>query len=247
MNRLLIALDAAKKTLGTVPILRSPRSKMGLSPSSLWFFGSLLGLTLAAFAPANWAADSNDEGFTQLFNGKNLDGWKVGDHAESFSVKDGAIVAHGDVAHLFYVADGNLKPFVNFELRVDVKTEPNSNGGIYFHTKYQEKSWPQIGFEAQVNNTYEADFRKTGSLYRVVDVKEKHVPDNEWYTETVIVKGKHVTIKINDKVVVDYEEPADKKPDPDCTRLLDKGTFALQAHDPKSTVYFKNIRVKRLD
>jgi hypothetical protein len=47
--------------------------------------------------------------------------------------------------------------------------------------------------------------------------------------------------------VVDYTEPPDKKPGNDFTRKLDEGTFALQAHDPKSVVRFKNIRVKRLD
>ena len=73
------------------------------------------------------------------------------------------------------------------------------------------------------------------------------IGDNEWYTETVIVKGKKIIVKINDKVVVDYDEPADKKAGEDFTRKIDEGTFALQAHDPGSTVHFKNIRVKRLD
>ena len=54
-------------------------------------------------------------------------------------------------------------------------------------------------------------------------------------------------IKVNDKVVVDYTEPEDATAGKDFTRKLDKGTFALQAHDPGSTVYFRNIRVKRLD
>ena len=135
---------------------------------------------------------------------------------------------------------------MNFELRADVKTEPKANGGIYFHTKYQDEGWPKYGFEAQVNNSH-GDHKRTGSLYDVVNVLDKNVPDDEWYTETVIVKGKQITIKINDKVVVDYTEPADKKAGEDFTRKIDQGTFALQAHDPGSVVHFKNIRVKRLD
>ena len=150
----------------------------------------------------------------------------------------------GQRSHIFYVGDD--KPFKDFELRVDVKTEPNSNGGIYFHTKYQEVGWPKAGFEVQVNNSH-GDWKRTGSLYDVVNVKEKHVPDNEWYTETIIVKGKKVITKINDKEVVNYDEPEGQKPQQGFDRVIGSGTFALQAHDPGSTVHFKNIRVKRLD
>lgn len=197
-----------------------------------------LGMTVSA-------ADSKEEGFVQLFDGKSFNGWKINERPESWSIVDGAFVAKGDRSHLFYV--GDEKPFVNFELRVDVMTEPHSNGGIYFHTKYQPEGWPKYGFEAQVNNTYDKDPQKTGSLYAVKPVTEKNVDDNVWYTETIIVKGKNVKIKINDKVVVDYDEPADKKAGEDFTRKIDQGTFALQAHDPGSRVHFKNIRVKRLD
>ena len=63
----------------------------------------------------------------------------------------------------------------------------------------------------------------------------------------MIVNGPQVTIKLNDKVVVNYEEPAGKEAfDEKFERRLGSGTFALQAHDPESTVYYKNIRVKRL-
>jgi len=102
------------------------------------------------------------------------------------------------------------------------------------------------GFEVQVNQTH-TDWKKTGSLYDVVNVREQLVKDNEWYTYDIIVKDKHVTIKVNDKVAVDWEQPPDHKAGVAFTRILDKGTFALQAHDPKSVVRYKNIRVKRLD
>jgi hypothetical protein len=207
---------------------------------------SLAFACLAWLAPARAAAPT-EEGFVQLFDGKTLDGWKINEHAESWKIADGAIVANGDRSHLFYVGDD--KPYVNFELRADVKTGTEANGGIYFHTKFQETGWPKYGFEAQVNNSPvgKKDPRKTGSLYAVKDVMEPPAKDGEWFTETVIVRGSRVVIKINDKVVTDYTEPADKKPGDDFTRKLDHGTFALQAHDPGSTVHFKNIRVKRLD
>lgn len=186
------------------------------------------------------------DGWISLFDGKSLSGWKVGENASTFSVKDGAIVANGPVAHLFY--DGNVKnhDFKNFEFKADVMTTPGSNSGLYFHTTYQESSWPQKGYEVQVNNSH-TDWRRTGSLYAIQDVKEVYVKDNEWYTESIIVKDKHVTIKINDKTVVEYDEPGNVQREEGMKdRVLSSGTFAIQGHDPQSKVYFKNIMVKPL-
>ena len=186
-----------------------------------------------------------ESGFKALTDGKTFNGWKMAnENQDSWSIKNGAFVAHGNRSHLYYV--GDEKPFLNFELKLDVMTEPKSNGGIYIHTQYQETNWPKYGYEVQVNQSH-TDWRKTGSLYSVQDVREQLANDNEWYTYDITVKGKHITIKVNDKVAVDWDEPADRKPGTDFTRILDKGTFALQAHDPNSTVYYKNIRVKRLD
>lgn len=191
------------------------------------------------------AADKTEDGFKRLDDGKTFKGWKISESPESWSIKEGAFVANGPRSHLFYV--GEDKPFKDFELKVDVLTRKDSNGGIYFHTKYQDVGWPKYGFEAQVNNAAGKDPQKTGSLYAVVKVLDVPAKDDEWFTEAVTVKGNKVTIKVNDKVVVDYTEPADQKAGEDFTRKIDEGTFALQAHDPGSTVYFKNIRVKRLD
>jgi hypothetical protein len=207
------------------------------------FAGWLAVLVLIAGNSSVWAAE--EPGFVSLFDGKTLTGWKINENEKSWSIRDGAIVANGDRSHLFYV--GDEKPFKNFELRVDVMTEKDSNGGIYFHTKFQEMGWPKYGFEAQVNNAAGKDPRKTGSLYAVKDVLTVPAKDGEWYTETVIVQGKRIIIKVNDKVVTDYTEPEGQKAGEDFTRVVDQGTFALQAHDPGSTVHFKNIRVKRLD
>lgn len=182
-----------------------------------------------------------------LFDGKTFNGWKVGANASTFSIKDGAIVANGEVAHLFYVGDVQQHNFKNFEFKADVMTTPGSNSGLYFHTEYQESSWPAKGYEVQVNNS-QSDWRRTGSLYAIEDVKEVYVKDNVWYTEHIIVNGKRVIIKINDKVVVDYTEPDDvKRPEGMEGRKISSGTFAIQGHDPKSKVYFKNIMVKPLD
>lgn len=202
-------------------------------------------LTVVALTACGFAADKTEDGFKRLDDGKTFKGWKISENPESWSIKDGAFVANGPRSHLFYV--GEDKPFKDFELRVDVLTKKDSNGGIYFHTKFQDVGWPKYGFEAQVNNAAGKDPQKTGSLYAVVKNLEVPAKDDEWFTETVIVKGNKITIQVNDKVIVDYTEPADQKAGEDFTRKIDQGTFALQAHDPGSTVYFKNIRVKRLD
>lgn len=190
---------------------------------------------------------ANADGWISLFDGKSFNGWKVGENASTFTIQDAAIVANGPVAHLFYNGDVKNHDFKNFEFKTDVMTTPGSNSGLYFHTVYQEGGWPQKGYEVQVNNSQE-DWRRTGSLYAIKDVKEVYVKDNEWYTESIIVKDKHVTIKINDKTVVEYDEPENVKREAGMEgRLISSGTFAIQGHDPQSKVYFKNIMVKPLD
>lgn len=200
-------------------------------------------LAIAPFACAQ-------DGWISLFNGKDFTGWKVNENTSTFSIQDGAIVAHGPRSHCFYVGPVHDHDFKNFELKVDVMTRPNSNGGIYFHTAYQAEGWPEKGFEVQVNNTH-PDHIKTGSLYHVVDlganVVSKIVKDNEWFTEDILVEGNTVTISLNGKQVVKWTQPADWKGTSDfAQRRIDHGTFALQGHDPGSTVYYKNIRVRPL-
>jgi hypothetical protein len=208
-----------------------------------WILMSAILVALTAFRHSK----SFSPEWVSLFDGHSLNGWKVGKNAGTFSVKDNQIVVHGSTAHLFYVGDYNNHVFKNFELKADVMTYPGANSGIYFHTQYQESGWPDTGFEVQVNNSH-TDWKRTGSLYDVVNIAEVYVKDMEWFTEYIKVEGKHVIIKLNDKTVVDYTEPADYKPDPGQTNhFLSSGTFALQGHDPKSEVHFKNIMVKVLD
>jgi hypothetical protein len=189
-------------------------------------------------------ADSED-GFVSLFDGKTFTGWKpAAENTNTWKIEDGALVTHGNRSHLFYVGDS--QPFRNFELKAEVMTEPHSNGGIYFHTQYQATGWPKHGFESQVNNSH-SDWKRTGSLYDVVNLGNTPARDNEWWTQDITVDGNKVTVKINDIVVLEYTEPPGAQPGKDFTRKLDAGTFALQAHDPKSVVRYRNIRVKRLN
>ena len=200
-------------------------------------------LTLLCAIPFTQAADS-EEGFVKIMDGKTFEGWKIGDEdAKAWRIEDGAFVAQGSRSHLFYV--GAEEPFKDFELKVDVMTKPGSNGGIYFHTECQETGWPRAGFECQVNVT-QGDWIKTGSLYGLVNMGLTPAQDNKWWTQHIIVKGNTVTVKIDGKTVLEYNEPPGARPGRDFARKLSEGTFALQAHDPNSVIYYKNIRVKRL-
>lgn len=196
-------------------------------------------VTVLALCVAPAHAASDDDGWTSLFDGKTLNGWKINENPDSWKVEDGAIVACGPRSHLFYV--GDEQPFVNFEFKADVMTTPGSNSGIYFHTKYQDKGFPTYGYESQVNISH-PDPQKTGGLYNTAKVLKAPAKDNQWWTQHIIVNGKHVVVKIDGKTVVDYTEPDDRTG----PVKLSEGTFALQAHDPKSVVYFKNLKVKRL-
>jgi hypothetical protein len=214
-----------------------PRKSM---PMKRILFGSLFALVACLAANA-----ADEEGFVSLMDGKSFKGWKMSEeNQDTWKIQDGAFVANGNRCHLFYEGDG--KPFKNFHFKAQVKTEPNSNGGIYFHTKYQASDWPRIGFETQVNNTHK-DWRKTGSLYGLADVGYAAAQDGKWWTHEIIVQGNKATVMVDGKVVIEYNEPAGAQPGKPFERKINEGTFALQGHDPGSTVCYKDIRVKRLD
>ena len=202
-------------------------------------------LTLAFIVlSARLMAGEVEPGFTALCDGKTFKGWKMAEeNQDTWKIEDGAFVARGNRCHLFYVGDD--KPFKNFHLKVEVMTGDHSNGGIYFHTKYQPKDWPRGGFECQVNNTH-SDWIKTGSLYGIVNIGRSSAQDHKWWTQEIIVQGNSVTVLIDDNKVLQYVEPRGAQPG-DFERKLGQGTFALQGHDLGSEIHYRNIRVKRLD
>lgn len=202
----------------------------------------ILLISITLLSSLTFAQQSNDE-WISLFDGETLDGWKAAENPETFSVEDGKIVVDGPRAHLFYMGSVQNHDFDDFEFKADIMTMENANSGIFFHTQYQEEGWPAHGYEAQVNNTYDPDPRRTASLYNVDDNTEITFPDNKWFTMTIHVEGRHITIMVDDQVITDYTEPEDVDRG---TNVLSSGTFALQGHDPGSRVYYKNIRVKPL-
>jgi hypothetical protein len=189
-----------------------------------------------------------EPGFTSLFNGKDFTGWKLSNPA-SWSIEDGAIKANGTAGHAFYDGPFQNHAFRNFELRVDVMTRPGSNGGIYVLTEFQETGFPKKGFEIQVNNSH-TDRVRTGSLYHVEDVLDTSpAKDDVWFTEAIVVKGNTFTVSVDGKQTVTWTQPADwngGREGPGRS-ITGPGTIAFQAHDPKSVVFYKNVRIKPLD
>ena len=216
----------------------------------------ILLLLLAVVGAAQPRTPAVETGFTSLFNGKDLTGWRIGGPSDSFAIRDGAIVASGAASHAYYDGPFRNHRFRNFELKLDIMAQAGSNGGVYVLTEFEQVGgnerasgrFPSKGFEVQVYNSTGGP--RTGSLYHVVDIFDRSpVKDDEWFTETIIVKADTIVVQINDKQVVNWTQPADWNGGPEGAgrRITGPGTIALQAHDAKSAVLYKNIRIKPLD
>jgi len=197
---------------------------------------------------------ANDKDWIPLFDGKTLNGWKASENKNSWQVEDGALVCQGPRSHLFYAGKVQDHNFKNFEFMAEVKTTPGSNSGIYFHTEYQETGLPAKGYECQVINSNRevkpgeyVEHKMTGSLYAIRNVWKAPAPDNVWFNYRIVVQGKTMRTYINDELMAEYTEPENPfRPEDKKGRLISSGTFALQGHDPKSVVYYKNLKIKPL-
>ncbi|MEO8563217.1 MAG: DUF1080 domain-containing protein [bacterium] len=201
-------------------------------------FARLAAIPLVIAACSSGMHANASDGWISLFDGQTLTGWRASETPGTFSVANGEIVVHGPRSHLFYDGPVMNHEFKDFELTADVMTKPGANSGIFVRTAFQQDGFPSKGYEVQVNNS-QSDWRRTGSLYSVRDVREAG-KDNEWFTMRTIVRGRRVQIFVGDKQTVDYTEP-----DTSATRLTG-GTIALQGHDPGSEVHYKNIMIKPL-
>lgn len=224
-------------------------------------------MVLAGFAVSGLQA-AGGEGWISMFNGRDLAGWKSNEEVPGvFTVENGELKVSGGRAHLFYMGEDGRAKFKNFEVKAKVKTTPGSNSGFYFHTEYQDKGWPDKGFECQVNSTH-TDPKKTGSLYGVLNILAlapgqqepaggKHIKvekapstDGEWFDYHIKVQDRTVTIQVNGKTTVEWTQPDGFDPAKELKnmpgRKLGEGTFCIQGHDPKSTTWYKELFVKAL-
>src|SRR5437588_7556312 len=193
---------------------------------------------------------AGDKGWVQLFNGKDLTGWKV--HPKSpgeWAVKDGAIVGSGAKAsHLFSERDD----YQNFHYKIEAKISDKGNSGQYFRATFAPGYPP--GYEAQINSTH-SDTIRTGSLYPAgalgklpkeqkekLIVREQLVKPDEWFTQEVIAVGNHIQILVNGKKTVDFKDE---------NNTYTKGHFAIQGHDAykdkEGKVYPTIITVRKIE
>src|SRR3954454_4114611 len=147
-----------------------------------------------------------EAGFTPLFNGKNLEGWKlVGGNGPGYVVEGDRIVCPPD-------GGGNLfteKEYANFVLRLEFKLSPGGNNGVGLRAPFEGDAAYQ-GMEIQVLDDPAPQYRDikpaqhSGSIYGVFAPKQGALkPTGEWNAYEITADGRHVRIKLNDTIVVD--------------------------------------------
>jgi hypothetical protein len=194
-------------------------------------------LGLAAW-PACFGADEKEaeDGWVAVFNGKDIDGWKIsyggkGNETNShWTVVAGMIIGEGEVSHLFTPRDD----YENFEARAEIMINDKGNSGFYFRTEFGP-GFPK-GYEAQVNATH-PDPVRTGSIYNHVKIfKQLHKPD-EFFTYHLKVVGNSIRVSLNGDLLYEYV---------DHNRTYKKGHFAFQQHNLGSVVMIRKFEVKEL-
>jgi hypothetical protein len=209
------------------------------------------------------------EGFTLLFNGKDLDGWqgsiqisqrlkmKPEELAAAQKAADERILPHWTVEDGVLTNDGKggnlatVKDYGDVELYVDWKIEPKGDSGIYLRGEPQVQIWDSDSLDPK---KFAKDVGKgSGGLWNNkkdnVPLKNADKAPGEWNTFHIVMKGDKVTVKLNGVLVVDGValENIWERDKP----LPEKGPIELQQH-PKQDgtlgkIQFKNIYVKELD
>jgi hypothetical protein len=192
-----------------------------------------------------------EDGFTSLFNGKNLDGW-VG-NKNAYQAQDGMIVIDPKGS-----GGGNLlteKEYGDFILKFEFQLTPGANNGLGIHAPLEGDA-AYVGKEIQILDN-EADkykdlevYQYHGSVYGVMPAKRGFLkPVGEWNVEEVIVKHPKITVILNGETILegDYLEASkngtlDKKEHPGLQRSY--GHIGFLGHG--DVVRFRNIRIKEL-
>ena len=221
----------------------------GKRPYILLFFGLMILNVHAGFAQAS------DTEWIQLFNGKNLDGWKhVG--PGSHRVEDGLIASQGGMGLLYWTK----QKFGDCTIRVVYKMQKfNSNSGIFIRIPIEPREeWMPVfyGYEVQIDNHPETfdedDYHVTGTLYSLTwPLAKPGKPGPEWNTMEITIDGSRTIVYVNGEKVTDYTE-GDPVPErqfdfePFRGSRPDEGYFGLQNHGDEDIVYFREVAVKPL-
>ena len=140
----------------------------------------------------------------KLFNGRNLDGWKLTNPRQTngWSVEDGVLVNNPKQTegqpHISY---GNLRTeaeFKDFNLKLEVKVQKRENSGVYLRGIY----------EVQVSDAYgrRLDSHNMGGIYsRITPMVSAEKPAGQWQSLDMTLLDRHVTVKLNGKTIIDNE------------------------------------------
>jgi hypothetical protein len=190
-----------------------------------------------------------------IFNGKNLTGWrevkspKPPKAPPEWSVKGRAIhVEKGP---------GQLETYAiydDFILQLDIRTNPQNekhhpNSGVFFRG---DPNGYWTGYESQIRNEYKDNDRTqpvdfgTGAIYNRVATRKVIPNDGEWFTKTIVARGRHLAVWVNGYPVTDWEDPRPEGANARQEARLTAGPISLQAHDPTTNLDFKNIRIVSL-
>jgi hypothetical protein len=236
-------------------VRRSGREEVdaGCSPeenmSKCWL---CLGLFVVCI-PFALQAQSGD--WQQLFNGKDLTGWKhVG--PGSHTVENGLIQSQGGMG-LLYWTGGKLGDCV---IRVVYRMrDHNSNSGVFIRIPLEPREeWMPVhyGYEVQIDNepekSNEDDYHVTGTLYSLTKPLAKPgKPGPEWNTMEITLDGPRTVVFLNGVKVTDYTEgdpvPARKfNFEPQLGPRPLEGYIGLQNHSDSDVVFFKEVAIKKL-
>jgi hypothetical protein len=211
--------------------------------------------TLAGFAintPCH-AQDKDSAGWTELFNGTNLDGWEQRNGTAKYRVEDGTVVGttnEGSPNSFLCTA----KEYGDFELEFEVKVHDKLNSGVQIRSQTKDTrtgrvNGPQVEIEASPGFSGYIYGEATSRGWLVPDDVRKqhsHLKNGQWNKYRVVAKGPRIQTWINGEPV------ADLTVDDEIQKQYAKGFIALQVHSiPKGEgpyeVAWRNIRIKELD
>ena len=186
----------------------------------------------------------------KLFNGKNLDGWKVTQTDPKRTATKFEVTKAGELSAKNGPGDLQTeKQFDDFVLQFECKTNGLAlNSGIFFRCMPDAY---QNGYEAQIQNAYLGDRTKpidygTGAIYRRIAARKVVSNDNEWFTMTVAARGAHIATWVNGYQTVDWTDDRKANDNPRQGLRTAKGHLSIQGHDPTTDLLFRNIRIAEL-
>src|SRR6266403_4821561 len=213
---------------------------------------ALLVVAVAVFLSASGKPEPE---WKQLFNGKDLSGWKHVGPGE-MTVADDLIETHGGMGLLYWTGGkiGHCKLRVVFKMR-----DFNDNSGVYIRIPLEPReAWMPVhyGYEVQIDNhpetSGEDDYHVTGTLYSLTKPLAKPgKPGPEWNIMVITLDGPRTTVVLNDVTVTDYTEgqPVPERKfnfEPQRGTRSNEGYIGLQNHSDNDIVFFKEVSVQPL-